>query len=341
MDKKSVIKLVKVFKDENGVRNLHISEEERFSHSDHPEFKHALHFNPSPCEKEKYRKLEEKREKRNAKKEKNVANVYKAKGPENEDLNELCENIESIGSTEHGMKNKAKAHNKDSKLKGNIKNEKLNKSDNKSQNKVKGSENESNVFSDAEKIMEALLDDNSVYHRMKPNPSYNNPNHIHFVQETREDLVENLKEQISKLKSEKQNLQLENTKIKEEFEDAKVKLKKMSRSNKKLKSLEKLKCYSPSCNSVARHRCSVCRYVMYCSEGCSQQNWAAHREQCEAVSSTVEEGGEADDNITVQEKVVEVNVLKNVKENVLENDKMKNVKEMVLKGEMVQIEEMD
>merc|ERR1719318_346359 len=39
-------------------------------------------------------------------------------------------------------------------------------------------------------------------------------------------------------------------------------------------------CCLPSCNEKALHRCSRCLSVSYCSQECSEQHWAVHREQC-------------------------------------------------------------
>jgi len=43
------------------------------------------------------------------------------------------------------------------------------------------------------------------------------------------------------------------------------------------------KCSLPICNSHARHRCSRCLEVRFCSQECSNQHWAVHREQCNLI----------------------------------------------------------
>jgi hypothetical protein len=40
------------------------------------------------------------------------------------------------------------------------------------------------------------------------------------------------------------------------------------------------KCSLPTCNLFARHRCSRCLEVRFCSQECSNQHWVVHREQC-------------------------------------------------------------
>jgi len=49
---------------------------------------------------------------------------------------------------------------------------------------------------------------------------------------------------------------------------------------KKKKKKPAEKCHLPSCGENARHRCSGCRGVRYCSQECSNQHWAQHREEC-------------------------------------------------------------
>jgi len=52
---------------------------------------------------------------------------------------------------------------------------------------------------------------------------------------------------------------------------------------KRKKRKPKDKCSLPTCNSHARHRCSRCLEVRFCSQECSNQHWAVHREQCNLI----------------------------------------------------------
>jgi len=49
---------------------------------------------------------------------------------------------------------------------------------------------------------------------------------------------------------------------------------------KKRRRKRTITCYRPSCTETASHRCSRCLSVSYCSQGCNEQHWAVHREQC-------------------------------------------------------------
>ena len=53
------------------------------------------------------------------------------------------------------------------------------------------------------------------------------------------------------------------------------------------------KCYLPSCNEAARHRCSRCLGVRYCSQGCNDQHWAVHRVECRDMEERVKRDREA------------------------------------------------
>ena len=54
-----------------------------------------------------------------------------------------------------------------------------------------------------------------------------------------------------------------------------------------------IKCYLPSCNEKARHRCSRCLGVRYCSQGCNDHHWAVHRLECRHMEERVNRDREA------------------------------------------------
>ena len=54
-------------------------------------------------------------------------------------------------------------------------------------------------------------------------------------------------------------------------------------SKRKLRKKPHVKCYIPSCIEAARHRCSLCLGVSFCSQACSDEYWPEHRGECSII----------------------------------------------------------
>jgi hypothetical protein len=98
--------------------------------------------------------------------------------------------------------------------------------------------------------------------------------------DNKEDFKQDICQSLSLSEVNEGDVACENVKVKED--DAKPEDKIASKTGaKKKKPAEK--CHLPSCTENARHRCSACKGVRYCSQECSNHHWAEHREECRSI----------------------------------------------------------
>eukprot|EP00092_Neocalanus_flemingeri_P035541 GFUD01038686.1.p1 GENE.GFUD01038686.1~~GFUD01038686.1.p1 ORF type:complete len:468 (+),score=148.40 GFUD01038686.1:67-1470(+) len=86
-------------------------------------------------------------------------------------------------------------------------------------------------------------------------------------------------------------LQLDESEIEMPGEDSTKKTKEDARKRKKIRLSDK--CRLPSCNKKAKHRCSRCLAMKFCSQQCSDQHWPVHREECTAIMERKERHNQA------------------------------------------------